>query len=538
MKFHLSLLLALLPFFTPAKAQTTTDHGDTITIAVLALNDFHGAFVQNTHLQVPGAPSILQTVDSLRQTYPFSVVVSVGDNFGGSYFYNMTHGQLLPGFFDALGIRRSAVGNHEFDDGREALAAKWKETPMRPADWDVTYVCSNVYDADGRVPAYMQPYVVDTLRLSPTRSVSIGFLGLLASSAKEQISARRIQGMTFRGDYTRVIDSLRHTNGFEAYKHADLRFLLMHIGAKMDGDRPAWFDKNEDELYKLNDDLYHGFIAGHSHDPVCGVLNTSRKPVVQGWWHGMYVSTLLCRMDTTTMRVVSIEPRLVPVPMHSRAELTPRALRLQEQIDSLLRVTTTDGGTPIGTQLTVCTEDMPHDRTDKYRLSPVGTLVCEAYATAYREAAGATSDLPVIGVSHFGSIRGGFSKGPVSVLEVGEVLPFNNKLGAYKVDGKLFKQLVEFGFHNTRYGWLQASNLETKRDKDNHVLSLYYVAPSGRKTKITDNTSLIIIADEFVANGGDGYSTDFFPKSQRQDVAMPAATDAFINYLKGKKQIP
>lgn len=533
---RLSLCLLLLVSTLSMSAQAPkADH--TITLAVFALNDFHGAFVQNPSLQVPGAPSILQTVDSLKAAYPHHIIVSVGDNFGGSYFYNMTHGQLLPVFLKELGIRLSAVGNHEFDDGQEALAAKWKDTPMRPANWDLTYVCSNVYDAEGRVPAYMQPYVVDTLQISPDRSVQIGFLGLLASSAKEQISARRIKGMTFSGAYTHIIDSLRFTDGFEAYNNADLRFLLMHIGAKMDGDKPQWFDKNEDELYRLNGCLYQAFIAGHSHDPVCGRINTSRKPIVQGWWHGMYISMLRCRIDTAAMRVVSIEPELVPVPIRSRAELTPRALRLQEQIDSLLRVTTTDGGTPIGTQLTECTADMPHDRTDKYRLSPVGTLVCESYATAYRDAANARTDVPVIGVSHFGSIRAGFSKGPVSVLEVGEVLPFNNNLNAFMIDGKTFKQLVEFGFHNERYGWLQTSNLETKRDADNHVLALYYIAPSGRKTKIKDDTSLIIVADDYISNGGDGYSTDFFPKDKRQDAAMPAATDAFINYLKGKPQI-
>ncbi len=537
MKFRHLLALALLACTTPSAAQQEATNG-CVTVAILSLNDFHGAFVQNKALQIPGAPSILQTVDSLRQAYPYHIVVSAGDNFGGSYFYNMTRGQLLPVFFERLGIRISAVGNHEFDDGQEALADKWAADPLRPAGWDLTYVCANVYDKGGHVPPYMQPYAVDTLRLSPTRTLRVGFLGLLASSAKEQISARRIQGLTFSGDYTRVVDSLRHTPGFEAYADADLRLMLLHIGAKMDGGRPTWYDKREDELEGLNDTLYQAFLAGHSHDPVAGVINTSRKPVVQGWWHGMYISMLRCRVDTQRMQVVSIEPQLVPIPLRPRTSLSTRALRLQEQIDSLLRVTTTNGGTPIGTPLTTCTADMPHDRTEKFRLSPVGTLVCEAYATAYRDATHASDRTPVIGISHFGSIRSGFSKGPVSVLEVGEVLPFNNRLYAYTIDGRLFKQLVEFGFHNERYGWLQTSNLETERDADNHVLKLWYVTPAGRKVRIKDSTPVTIVADEFISNGGDGYSTDFFPPTQREVVDLPTATDAFINYLRSKPQIP
>lgn len=537
MKLRHLIALALFAGTTSATAQQDATDGS-VTVAILSLNDFHGAFVQNTALQIPGAPSILQTVDSLRQAYPHHIVVSAGDNFGGSYFYNMTDGQLLPRFFDLLGIRLSAVGNHEYDDGQEALARKWATDPLRPAGWDLKYVCANVYDADGHVPPYMQPYAVDTLRLSPTRTLRVGFLGLLASSAKEQISANRIEGLTFSGDYTHVVDSLRHTPGFEAYADADLRLMLMHIGAKMEDGRPTWYDKREDELERLNDTLYQAFLVGHSHDPVAGVINSSRKPVVQGWWHGMYISMLRCRIDTQRMQVVSIEPQLVPVPMRPRTSLSPRALRLQEQIDSLLRVTTTDGGTPIGTQLTTCTADMPHDRTKKFRLSPVGTLVCEGYATAYREATHAKDRQVVVGISHFGGIRSGFSKGPVSVLEVGEVLPFKNRLFAYTIDGRLFKQLIEFGFHNERYGWLQTSNLQTERDADNHVLKLWYVSPTGRKVRIKDVTPVTIVADEFISGGGDGYSTDFFPPTRRQAVSLPMATDAFINYLRSKPQIP
>lgn len=88
-----------------------------ITVAIFSLNDFHGAFVQNKSQGIPGAPSVLQCLDSLKLVYPYNLTVAAGDNFGGSYFYNATHGVLLPVFFNDMGIRISALGNHEFDDG-------------------------------------------------------------------------------------------------------------------------------------------------------------------------------------------------------------------------------------------------------------------------------------------------------------------------------------------------------------------------------------------------------------------------------------
>lgn len=90
-------------------------------MAVFSINDFHGAFVRNDFKGIPGAPAVLQTLDSLKQVYPYNVTVSAGDAFGGSYFYKATQGQLMPVFFNEAGIRISALGNHEFDDGVRSL---------------------------------------------------------------------------------------------------------------------------------------------------------------------------------------------------------------------------------------------------------------------------------------------------------------------------------------------------------------------------------------------------------------------------------
>ena len=109
-------LLAVLPQYSEAKSRK--GKGD-VTVAIFSLNDFHGGFVRNDYKSIPGAPAIWQTLDSLKSVYPYNVTVAAGDNFGGSFFYAATKGVLLPVFFNDLGIRLSAVGNHEFDDGQK-----------------------------------------------------------------------------------------------------------------------------------------------------------------------------------------------------------------------------------------------------------------------------------------------------------------------------------------------------------------------------------------------------------------------------------
>ena len=536
MKTHilsLSIIITWLLGATSLSAQTTE-------VAVFSINDFHGAFVRNDYKNIAGAPSIWEVLDSLKQTYPLHVTVSAGDNFGGSYFYNATGGSLLPVFFDDLGIRLSAVGNHEFDDGQSSLAAKWADTPSKPEGWDITYVCANVRDNQtGAVPAFAQPVAVHNVSLSPTKQVTIAFAGLLASSTPQQASVSKLAGLSFDGRYTDVLDSLRHTPEGKILDEADIRILLTHVGTRTNKATglPEWEDKDSANLVSLNDCRWDGILSSHSHNHVCGRINEANFPVVQGKWHGDYISALICTIDTTAKpKLLSVEPKTFRV--SPRETFSEGPARLQAQIDSLLSHTFTQGGVPLGKVLTFATKDMEHDRANKYRQSEVGALVCQAYAEDFRKSKGLEANIPIVGCSHFGSIRAGFVKGTISVLDVGEALPFANRLKAYKLNGKQLRELVEFGLHNQKYGWIQTGWLDIELDAQGHVTQLFYTGPAGSKVELTTESSCFLVADEYMTTGGDGYSPDFFPEDQVVEAeGMATTTDAFINYLELFKEI-
>ena len=506
-------------------------------VAIFSINDFHGAFVRNDHKGIVGAPSVLQTLDSLKQVYPCNITVSAGDNFGGSYFYNVTHGALLPVFFNAAGIRLSAVGNHEFDDGQRSLADKWNGLSTRPEGWDIDYVCANVRSTQTKaIPNFAQPVASVPITLPDGRPFRVAFVGLIASSTPQQASVRKLAGLTFDGRYEAVLDSVMKLPEGNLVKDANLRLLLTHVGSNMnDEGQPIWDDKDAAHLQQINSPLWHGILSSHSHKRVCGTINDAHYPIVQGRWHGDYISMLLCTIDNKTLQVTKVEPRTIAVTPKDTPE--PAAARLQAQVDSLLLHTTTPGGTPIGTRLTTAIRDLPHDRDHKYCQTVVGELVCKSYAEAFRHAADLSDDTPIIGCSHFGSIRSGFTKGPISVLDVGEVLPFSNALKVYQVKGSLLIELVNFGFHNLRYGWLQTGNLKIERN-GNQIKSLTYVSPQGKEVPIVPYKKYYLVADEFITTGGDGYSPSFFPAKQEvKQEGMPSTTDAFVQYLKAQKFI-
>ena len=524
-KSLLAILLsaALLP-------QLRAGEKDCITVAVFSLNDFHGAFIRDARKDIPGAAAIWQTVDSLKSVYPCHVTVAAGDNFGGSYFSNATGHQLLPVFFNGLGIRLSAVGNHEFDNGTAWLSDRFESSPLRPASWRLSYVCANVTDEAGHRPAYVRPFATETVTLPSGRPVRIAFVGLITSSTPQQTRRANIEGLRFDGRYDSLLTALSHQPEYAEVAGADIRLLLTHIGTTMQQGRPAWTDIDSARIAAVASPAFHAIISAHSHEPVCGRINAPAYPVAQGEWHGNYISVFKFALDTVSMTVRSATSELCRVNPAIALGDGPR--RLNAQIDSLLRVTTTAGGFPLGRRLTACRHTLTHLRAEKYQITEVGGLVCAAYADAYRRTARAGNDAVVIGASHFGSIRAGIPEGDVSVLDVGEILPFSNRLVPYRLSGAQLKALLDFGLNNDKYGWLQTNGLTIRRDAQGNVASMEYATPSGQSVTITPQTECILVADEFITTGGDGYAPALFPaEAVVTGCTLPATTDAFIAYL-------
>lgn len=94
---------------------------------------------------------------------------------------------------------------------------------------------------------------------------------------------------------------------------------------------------------------------------------------------------------------------------------------------------------------------------------------------------------------------------------------------------------MEFGINGCRLGRIQTSGIDVELDKKGHVKRLFCTSPRGERIEIKDNTPLVIVADEFMTTGGDGYSTDFFPADSLLPVDLPVITDAFIDFLRNVK---
>ncbi len=537
MNKYLSLIIALfltLPCAVEGKKRKSRE----VTVAVFVVNDFHSNFVGNANKGIPGAAALRQTLDSLKQVYPYHITLSAGDNFGGSYFHSATKGALMPVLFSDLGITVSALGNHEFDEGQESLAQKWRSSALRPEGWDLTYVCANVRDASGAVPDFAQPFIAQDICLEGNKKLRVGIVGLLTANTPNQTAKSRIKGLTFDEDYVAVLDSVKRLPGYEQnVGKADVRLLLTHIGTMMRDGRPDWDDSGAENLKSLSDPSWHAIVTAHTHEAVSGEINAARYPVLQGLCHGRVIGVVKLRFDTRKRVVKDVQTELCAV--RTDLPLAEGAARLQAQIDSLLSATKTEGGAALDEYLTTAPATLLHPRTKKHSQTLIGELVCRSYAETARKYLKLGDSAIVVGVSHFGSIRTAITKGRVSVLDVGEALPFANSLRVFRMTGEQLRELVNFGFQNWQYGWLQTSWLDVCRDVANNVQSLTYMSPYVSDILIDDDAVCYVAADDYMINGGDGYSPNFFSSAtELTDASLPTTTDAFIQYLKTIEMLP
>ena len=67
---------------------------------------------------------------------------------------------------------------------------------------------------------------------------------------------------------------------------------------------------------------------------------------------------------------------------------------------------------------------------------------------------------------------------------------------------------------------------------------LVYEGPDHSLRKLKPKQKYVLVTDDYITTGGDGYSPDFFPEKQAIEVPqLPTTTDAFINYLRTQETI-
>lgn len=210
-------------------------------LVILHTNDTHSHFEPVRGTEVDGRGGVIEIaayVDSVRAANGDDKVLLLhaGDFSQGTSYFTTLGGTLEIEMLNALRFDCVALGNHEFDNGIEALAERLKHL-------ECPCVCANLDLRSFELGELVQPYVI-----LQKAGMKIGIIGLetdISTVVAKEISSRIPQ-----------LDNVEEVNRWSEKLHqegCDLIILLSHLGWREDHElvpQTKWLDL---------------VVGGHSH---------------------------------------------------------------------------------------------------------------------------------------------------------------------------------------------------------------------------------------------------------------------------------
>ncbi len=210
MKRFAYMLTALLVISYGASAQKLT---------ILHLNDTHSHIEPERVGSLIGHGGTLERaayVDSVRAADGRKnvLLLHAGDFSQGTSYFTLMHGFVEVGLMNAMRFDATAIGNHEFDNGLEELAARAKKLKF-------PILCAN-YDFSGfELGKYVKPYTI--VRKA---GLKIGIIGL-TTDVRPVVDAAIARQLEFH-------DPVEVANRYAEYlrneKKCDMVICLTHLG--------------------------------------------------------------------------------------------------------------------------------------------------------------------------------------------------------------------------------------------------------------------------------------------------------------------
>ncbi len=230
-------------------------------------------------------------VKRVRKENPNTLLLDAGDVLQGTPYFNFYKGEVEYKAMSAIGYDAGTLGNHEFDNGLEALAAA-----LKFANFDI--VSAN-YDVKGTVlEDRVKRYVVKT-----AGGIRVGLFGL-GISPTALITPANFKGVTFIDP---VIAAREVVKKLREEERCSLVVCMSHLGYHEDG-------KRGNSMLASQVDGIDFIASGHTHlfmeQPVTAIQPCGAKTLIfEVGKSGIYVG----RVDFTfrTGKLVAAAGRLL-----------------------------------------------------------------------------------------------------------------------------------------------------------------------------------------------------------------------------------
>ena len=480
-----------------------------IEVQILAFNDFHGNIVTPPPVEVTAADGLKRMLTSggvarlaaalAGRRTPTSITVSAGDLIGASPLISAAFlDEPTVAAMNLVGLDLNAVGNHEFDKGPRELwrmqaGGCGKFTSLTPcriepfAGAKFRFLAANVRTADGVT-------LVAPTAIRQFGAVKIGFIGMTLAGTGKLVSPAASVGLTFE-DEAAIANAL--VPGLKA-QGADTIVLLIHQG----GRTPAFTegqgcDGLSGDILPILDQLDPAIatiVSGHTH--YAYVCKRGGRLLTSAGKYGYFFSDVRLAFDPSSHRLIAQHAANLITGTSAEGEDPAVKAIVDRYAAAVAPIADRVVGRLLG----------PLPYSDKNQESPAADLNADAFLAAGRRAGAQIALVNATGV------RVGLAAGAVRYGQLFSMVPFNNKVVVKTLTGAQIKALLEQQFQSASYaaGTAPAGlvpsvgtrfTYDLRRPVGQRIVALTLngkpIRPVARYRVVTNN---------YLANGGDGYS--------------------------------
>lgn len=457
-------------------------------VTVVHTNDTHAHLAPNSTGEEPvgGMERIAGLIQGIRATEEYVIALDAGDFSSGTPFNTFYGGRAEIECMNAIGYDAVAVGNHELDKGLKKLFELSDQA-------NFPFMSANlVWRRSGK--RVFQPYMffeAGDITVALLALTTEGIVGRVRPSAVAPLAANDPVSTA-----AELVPQLR--------RQAQAVVLLTHIGIESDrrvANRVPGIDL---------------IVGGDSHSllevPEIVKNPDSRRPtyIVQAGSYARYLG----RADLVFLdgRLVDVECSVIPV--RTVAPKDPRVTRIVEKYWTSMEKSVTK-------VVAHATGPFPRDESLETGEAPLGNLI----ADITRYATGAD-----FAIQNAGGIRGGFDKGPITVWDVYQALPFDNRFLTLELSGGQVQELADDIARRIGRGtFCQVSGISFAiRDGTAHEIEV------GGSPIDKEKTYTLGVID-FLAEGGDHHTS--LTKAKVVAASGAYQRDLAVDYLRLQKTI-
>lgn len=514
-----------------------------VSVRVMSFNDLHGnleppsgssgrvPLADGTTVDAGGAAYLATHVRTLETQVKNSVLLSTGDSIGGTPLISaLFHDEPTVDVMNAMGVRASALGNHELDEGYDELKRLQRGGchPIDGCDYEDSFdgmdfpvLAANVYlKKSGRNA--LKPY-----KIIRSGGQSIGVIGATLEDLPDVVIADGIKKLRF-GD---EVSAINRTSKLLERRGVKSQVVLVH-----QGDTPTAntgpngcnvaSGPGHDIAKEVSANVDAVFLA-HSHQQYnCSVKDPkgNPRPVIQGLSFGRLLSVVDLQINPRTRDV--IRDKTV-----ARNEVVTRTVTPDPTVQSMIDVAKAKSAPLANRPIGTITADLLRAAPTATGESTLGNVIADAQLAATQ------SNGAQIAITNPGGIRADFTfagspvgegNGVVTYGEAFTVQPFANIMQTVTLTGAQLDAVLEQQWQTSATRILQVSNGFSYTMTPGNAVGDRVSNLRLNGVPITTTGTYRVSINNFLAGGGDGFSVF----TEGTDLAGgPIDLDALVDYF-------